>query len=136
MATITAVNDELRKLPSLVSVDDEDDDASSTGKLIAAGRSFDRERMTVMNSKSAADWVELKDQVEYQHTVSMNSLFRFLPTFLPSFLPSCTNNVFFFYFCHRNLLKLKVVLVLRTMMPHLLLRRDDVDDVLVNQVFA
>ena len=68
LATIIAVNDELKKLPSLVSVDDDDDDdSSSTGtpaKLIAAGRSFDRERMTVVNSKSPADWVELKDQVD------------------------------------------------------------------------
>ena len=60
-ATIRAVNDELRKLPSIVSVDDEDDDVPQK-KVIAAGRSFDRPRPNVATAKNAADWVDFKGE--------------------------------------------------------------------------
>ena len=56
-ATIRAVNDELRKLPSIVSVDDDDDEPQ---KLIAAGRSFDRQRANVATAKNAVEWVDMK----------------------------------------------------------------------------
>lgn len=50
-ATIKAVKDELAKLPTIVSND---------VPLVAAGRSFDRERTTTANAKSATDWVEIR----------------------------------------------------------------------------
>eukprot|EP00596_Hydrurales_sp_CCMP1899_P010112 CAMPEP_0119051472 /NCGR_PEP_ID=MMETSP1177-20130426/73074_1 /TAXON_ID=2985 /ORGANISM="Ochromonas sp, Strain CCMP1899" /LENGTH=569 /DNA_ID=CAMNT_0007030679 /DNA_START=102 /DNA_END=1811 /DNA_ORIENTATION=- len=52
--TIKAVQDELEKLPSLVT--DE--------RLVAAGRSFDAmgKKATVINAKSPADWVTLKEE--------------------------------------------------------------------------
>jgi histone-lysine N-methyltransferase SETD3 len=55
--TIKAVEDELKKLPSIVSAD---------GEVAPAGRSFDAlaKKATVINAKSPADWVDLKGMPE------------------------------------------------------------------------
>ena len=59
-ATIRAVNDELRKLPSVVSVDEDDDTDNSGKKITAAGRSFFKELASVETAKSPVDWVDMK----------------------------------------------------------------------------
>ena len=51
--TISAVQEELLKLPTVVSM---------SGEIAAAGRSFDtmKDKATVQNAKSPLDWVEMK----------------------------------------------------------------------------